>query len=115
MRHRPIADELESMSNDNAPADIRALKIGAQAAGALALGALAIDALAIGALAIGRLVIGRSRIRRLEIDELAVARLQVTESFTAPSTPAVENIGVNKQQSGVGSEYFFSPLDHRTG
>jgi deazaflavin-dependent oxidoreductase (nitroreductase family) len=32
-------------------------------------------------------------------------RLHVTESLTAPSTPAVENIGVKKQQSG----YFNQP------
>jgi deazaflavin-dependent oxidoreductase (nitroreductase family) len=100
VRHRPVADELKSMSNDAAPTRIHALRLGAQAVGALALGALAMGALAIGALAIGRLVIGRSRIRRLEIDELVVARLHVTESLTAPSTPAVENIGVKKQQSG---------------
>jgi deazaflavin-dependent oxidoreductase (nitroreductase family) len=100
VRHRPIADELESMSNDEVPTHIHGLKIGAQAAGALALGALAIGALAIGALAIGRLVIGRSRMRRLEIDELVVARLQVTQSLTAPSTSAVDNIGAKKQQSG---------------
>ena len=68
------------MSNENVPAHIRVMKIGAQAVGALAVGALAIGALAIGALAIGRLVIGRSRIRRLEIDELVVARLHVTAS-----------------------------------
>ena len=86
------------MSNDKVPNRIHALKIGAQAVGALALGALAIGALAIGALAIGRLVIGRSRIRRLEIDELVVARLHVTESVTAPSTPAADNIGAKKQQ-----------------
>ena len=99
MRNRPIADELESMSNDKVPTRIHALKIGAQAMGALALGALAIGALAIGALAIGRLAIGRSRIRRLEIDELVVARLHVVQSLTAPSTPAVDNTGVKKQQS----------------
>jgi deazaflavin-dependent oxidoreductase (nitroreductase family) len=100
VRHRPIAHELESMSKDDLPTRLRALKIGAQAMGALALGALAIGALAIGALAIGRLVIGRSRIRRLEIDELVVTRLHVSESFTVPSTPAVEHIGAKKQQSG---------------
>ena len=99
MRNRPIADEIESMSNDKVPTRIHALKIGAQAMGALALGALAIGALAIGALAIGRLAIGRSRIRRLEIDELVVARLHVVQSLTAPSTPAVDNIGMKKQQS----------------
>jgi deazaflavin-dependent oxidoreductase (nitroreductase family) len=88
------------MSNDQAPARIHPLKIGAQAVGALALGALAVGALAIGALAVGRLVIGRSRIRRLAIDELVVARLHITESLTAPSTPAVDNIGAKKQQSG---------------
>jgi hypothetical protein len=98
MRHRPIADELESMSNDKVPTPIHTLKIGAQAVGALVLGALAIGALAIRALAIGRLVIGRSRIRRLEIDELVVARLHVTESVAAPSKPAVD--GAKKQQSG---------------
>ena len=95
MRHRPIADD----ANDEGPTRIHALKIGAQAVGALALGALAVGAVAIGALAIGRLVIGRSRIRRLEIDELVVARLHITESLTAPSTPAVDNIGAKKQQS----------------
>ena len=95
----PVANEIERMANDKAPTHIDALKIGAQAVGALALGALAVGALAIGALAIGRLVIGRSRIRRLEIDELVVARLHVTESLTAPSTPAVDNIGAKKQQS----------------
>lgn len=98
--HYPMADEIESMSNDEAPTRIHALKIGAQAVGALALGALAVGALAIGALAISRLVIGRSRIRRLEIDELVVARLHITESLAAPSTPAVDNIGATKQQSG---------------
>jgi hypothetical protein len=30
VRHRPIADEIESMSNDEVPTRIRALKIGAQ-------------------------------------------------------------------------------------
>jgi deazaflavin-dependent oxidoreductase (nitroreductase family) len=100
VRHRPIADELESISNDKLPARIHALRIGGQAVGALALGALGIGALAIGALAIGRLVIGRPRIRRLEIDDLVVARLHVTESLSAPSTPAVDNIGAKKQQSG---------------
>jgi deazaflavin-dependent oxidoreductase (nitroreductase family) len=99
MRHRPIADEFESISNDEAPTRIHALKIGAQAVGALALGALAVGALAVGVLAIGRLVIGRSRIRRLEIDELVVARLHVRESLTAPSTPAVDTVGAKKQQS----------------
>jgi deazaflavin-dependent oxidoreductase (nitroreductase family) len=88
VQHRPIADELESMSNDEVPTHIHALKIGAQAVGALALGALAIGALAIGALAIGRLVIGRSRIRRL-----------------APSTPAIENDLAKKQES----EHFNPP------
>jgi deazaflavin-dependent oxidoreductase (nitroreductase family) len=88
------------MANDKAPTHIDALKIGAQAVGAPALGVLAVGALAIGALAIGRLVIGRSRIRRLEIDELVVARLHVTESVTATSTPAVDNIfWAKKQQS----------------
>ena len=105
MRHRPIADELESMSNDKVPTRIHALKIGAQAVGALAVGALAMGALAIGALAIGRLVIGRSRIRRLEINELVVARLHVMESLTAPSTPAVENDRSKKQ----ASEHFNQP------
>ena len=100
MRRRPIADELESISNDRVPTRIQALKIGAQAVGALALGALALGALAIGTLAIGRVVIGRSRIRRLEIDDLVVARLHVTESFATPSTPAVDNNGAKKQQSG---------------
>jgi deazaflavin-dependent oxidoreductase (nitroreductase family) len=95
----PVANEIERMANDKAPTHIDALKIGAQAVGALALGVLAVGALAIGALAIGRLVIGRSRIRRLEIDELVVARLHITESLTAPSTPAVDNIGAKKQQS----------------
>ena len=99
MRHRPTADEIESMSNDEVPTRIHALKIGAQAAGALALGALAIGALAVGALAIGRLVIGRSRIRRLEIDELVVARLQVTNLLTVPSTAAIENDRGKKQES----------------
>jgi hypothetical protein len=87
------------MSNENVPAHIRALKIGAQAVGALAVGALAIAALAIGALSIGRLVIGRSRIRRLEIDDLVVARLHVTDSLAAPRTPTIENIGAEKQES----------------
>ena len=100
MRHRPIGDELKSVSNDKVLPHIRALKIGAQAVGALALGALAIGALAIGALAIGQLVIGRSRIRRLEIGELVVARLHVTESLAAPSMPAVDNVGVEQQQGG---------------
>jgi hypothetical protein len=95
----PVAKEIERMVNDKAPTYIDALKIGAQAVGALALGVLAVGTLAIGALAIGRLVIGRSRIRRLEIDELVVARLHVTESVTAPGTPAVDNIGAKKQQS----------------
>ena len=95
----PVANEIERMANDKAPTHIDALKIGAQAVVALALGALAVGALAIGALAVGRLVIGRSRIRRLEIDELVVARLHVTESLTATSTPAVDNIGAKKQQS----------------
>ena len=87
------------MSNDNVPAQIRGLKIGAQAVGALAVGALAIGALAIGAVTIGRLVIGRSRIRRLEIDELVVARLHVTDSLIAPSTAVVENDSPKKQES----------------
>ena len=92
------------MSNDNVPAQIRGLKIGAQAVGALAVGALAIGALAIGALAIGavtigRLMIGRSRIGRLEIDELVVARLHVTDSLIAPSTAVVENDSAKKQES----------------
>jgi deazaflavin-dependent oxidoreductase (nitroreductase family) len=87
------------MSNDNVPAQIRGLKIGAQAVGALAVGALAIGALAIGAVTIGRLVIGRSRIRRLEIDELVVARLHVTDSLIAPSTAVVENDSAKKQES----------------
>jgi hypothetical protein len=87
------------MSNDNVPAQIRGLKIGAQAVGALAVGALAIGALAIGAVTIGRLVIGRSRIRRLEIDELVVARLHVTDSLIAPSTAVVENDSAKKQKS----------------
>ena len=87
------------MSNDRIPAHIRALQIAAQAVGALAVGALAIGALAIGALAIGRLVIGRSRIRRLQIDELVVARLQVTDSLTTPSTPAVKNDRAEKPES----------------
>ena len=95
----------ESMSNDRMPAHIRALKIAAQAVGALAVGALAIGALAIGALAIGRLVIGRSRIRRLQIDELVVARLQVTDSLTTPSTPAVKNDRAEKPES----EHFNQP------
>jgi deazaflavin-dependent oxidoreductase (nitroreductase family) len=95
VRHRPMADD----ANDEGPTHIDALKIGAQAVGALALGTLAVGALAIGALAIGRLAIGRSRIRRLEIDELVVARLHITESLTAPSTPAVEPIGAKKPQS----------------
>jgi deazaflavin-dependent oxidoreductase (nitroreductase family) len=99
VRHRPIAGEVESMSNDNVPAQIRGLKIGAQAVGALAVGALAIGALAIGAVTIGRLVIGRSRIRRLEIDELVVARLHVTDSLIAPSTAVVENDPAKKQES----------------
>ena len=90
---------VESMSNDRIPAHIRALQIAAQAVGALAVGALAIGALAIGALAIGRLVIGRSRIRRLQIDELVVARLQVTDSLTTPSTPAVKNDRAEKPES----------------
>ena len=87
------------MSNDNVPAQIRGLKIGAQAVGALAVGALAIGALAIGAVTIGRLAIGRSRIRRLEIDELVVARLHVTDSLIAPSTAVVENDSAKKQKS----------------
>jgi len=87
------------MSNDNVPAQIRGLKIGAQAVGALAVGALAIGALAIGAVTIGRLVIGRSRIGRLEIDELVVARLHVTDSLIAPSTAVVENDSPKKQES----------------
>jgi deazaflavin-dependent oxidoreductase (nitroreductase family) len=87
------------MSNDNLPAQIRGLKIGAQAVGALAVGALAIGALAIGAVTIGRLVIGRSRIGRLEIDELVVARLHVTDSLIAPSTAVVENDSPKKQES----------------
>ncbi|HEU0049962.1 MAG TPA: hypothetical protein VFQ43_20405, partial [Nitrososphaera sp.] len=87
------------MSNDRIPAHIRALQIAARAVGALAVGALAIGALAIGALAIGRLVIGRSRIRRLQIDELVVARLQVTDSLTTPSAPAVENDRAEKPES----------------
>jgi deazaflavin-dependent oxidoreductase (nitroreductase family) len=87
------------MSNDNVPAQIRGLKIGAQAVGALAVGALAIGALAIGAVTIGRLMIGRSRIRRLEIDELVVARLHVTDSLIAPSTAVVENDSAKKQES----------------
>ena len=87
------------MSNDNVPAQIRGLKIGAQAVGALAVGALAIGALAIGAVTIGRLVIGRSRIGRLEIDELVVARLHVTDSLIAPSTAVVENDSAKKQES----------------
>ena len=95
----------ESMSNDRIPAHIRALQIAAQAVGALAVGALAIGALAIGALAIGRLVIGRSRIRRLQIDELVVARLQVTDSLTTPSTPAVKNDRAEKPES----EHFDQP------
>ena len=90
---------VESMSNDRIPAHIWALQIAAQAVGALAVGALAIGALAIGALAIGRLVIGRSRIRRLQIDELVVARLQVTDSLTTPSTPAVKNDRAEKPES----------------
>ncbi len=93
------------MSNDRIPAHIRALQIAAQAVGALAVGALAIGALAIGALAIGRLVIGRSRIRRLQIDELVVARLQVTDSLTTPSTPAVKNDRAEKPES----EHFDQP------
>ena len=93
------------MSNDRVPAHIRALQIAAQAVGALAVGALAIGALAIGALAIGRLVIGRSRIRRLQIDELVVARLQVTDSLTTPSTPAVKNDRAEKPES----EHFNQP------
>jgi len=93
------------MSNDRIPAHIRALQIAAQAVGALAVGALAIGALAIGALAIGRLVIGRSRIRRLQIDELVVARLQVTDSLTTPSTPAVKNDRAEKPES----EHFNQP------
>ena len=87
------------MSNDNVPAQIRGLKIGAQAVGALAVGALAIGALAIGAVTIGRLMIGRSRIGRLEIDELVVARLHVTDSLIAPSTAVVENDSPKKQES----------------
>jgi len=87
------------MPNDNVPAQIRGLKIGAQAVGALAVGALAIGALAIGAVTIGRLVIGRSRIGRLEIDELVVARLHVTDSLTTPSTPAVGKDPAKKQES----------------
>ncbi len=98
----------ESMSNDRVPAHIRALQIAAQAVGALAVGALAIGALAIGALAIGRLVIGRSRIRRLQIDELVVARLQVTDSLTTPSTPAVKNDRAEKPESEQ-SEHFNQP------
>jgi deazaflavin-dependent oxidoreductase (nitroreductase family) len=74
------------MSNDRLPADLQALKIGAQAMGVLAVGAVALGALSIGALAIGRLVISRSRIRRLEIDELVVARFHLTDSV--PSMPA---------------------------
>ena len=96
---------VESMSHDRIPAHIRALQIAAQAVGALAVGALAIGALAIGALAIGRLVIGRSRIRRLQIDELVVARLQVTDSLTTPSTPAVKNDRAEKPES----EHFDQP------
>ena len=96
---------VESMSNDRIHAHIRALQIAAQAVGALAVGALAIGALAIGALAIGRLVIGRSRIRRLQIDELVVARLQVTDSLTTPSTPAVKNDRAEKPES----EHFDQP------
>jgi len=87
------------MSNENVPAHIRALKIGAQAVGALAVGPLVITALAIGTLSIGRLVIGRSRIRRLEIDDLVVARLHVTDSLAAPRTPTIDNIGAEKQES----------------
>jgi hypothetical protein len=105
VQHPPIADELESISNERVPNHIRALKIGAWAVGALAVGTLAIGALAIGALAIGRLVIGRSRIRRLEIDELVVARLDVTESLTAPSIPAVDNDRAKKQEG----EHFNQP------
>ncbi len=96
---------VKSMSHEGVPVHIRTRKIGAQAVGALAVGALAIGALAIGALTIGRLVIGRSRIRRLEIDELVVARLHVTDSLIAPSTPAVENDRAKKQES----EYFNQP------
>jgi deazaflavin-dependent oxidoreductase (nitroreductase family) len=104
MRKRPIANEIEPMANDETPTHIHALKIGAQAVGALAVGALAVGTLAIGALAVGRLVIARSRIRRLEIDDLVVAKLHITESLTAPSTPAVDNIGAKKQQSGRFNE-----------
>jgi hypothetical protein len=90
------------MFNNKISAQMRALKIGAQAVGALAVGALAMGALAIGTLAIGRLVIGRSRIRRLEIDELVVARLRVTESLTVPSALAVENDrGRNKKVNAL--------------
>ena len=87
------------MSNDKISAQMRGLKIGAQAVGALCVGALAMGALAIGTLALGRLVIGRSRIRRLEIDEIVVARLRVTESLTVPSALAVENDRGKKQES----------------
>ena len=96
-QHEPVANEIERMANDKAPARIHALRIRAQAVGALALGALAVGALAIGALAIGSLVIGRSRIRRLAIDELVVTRLHVTESVTTPNRPPVD--GAMKQQS----------------
>jgi deazaflavin-dependent oxidoreductase (nitroreductase family) len=96
--HRPIADEHESISKDRVPARIQALKIGAHAVGAVALGALAIGAVAIGAVAMGRLVIGRARIRRLEINDVVIARLHVTESFTAPSTPAVDDNGPKQSE-----------------
>jgi len=99
MRHRSIVEERQSMSNDDVPTRMHALKIGAQAPGALALGAFALGALAIGALAIGRLVIGRSRIRRLEIDELVVARVDVRESLAAPSAPTTDNTEVKKHQN----------------
>ena len=65
----------------------------------MALGGLAVGALAIGALAIGRLAIGRSRIQRLEIDHLTVSKVEIMESFTAPRTPAVDDIGMEKKQS----------------
>jgi deazaflavin-dependent oxidoreductase (nitroreductase family) len=99
VRHRPVANEIKPMANNEAPTRIHALWIGAQAVGALAWGALAVGALAVGALAIGRLVIGRSRIPRLEIDELVVKRLHVTESVATPSGPPVDNLGATKQQS----------------
>ena len=89
---------MEPVSNNNARAPIRAVKIGAQAVGALAVGALAMGALAVGAVTIGRLVIGRSRIRRLEIDELVVGRLHVIDSSTAPGTAVVKNDGAKKQE-----------------